>query len=83
MADEAVNRMPSPIKFTVISREAFYEKYEDASGSQELDASWKFGEILIPGHGWHGCLIVDDIPSHYWDEDDGWQQVPRAVFKRV
>ena len=43
-----------------------------------------FGEVKIPGYGWHPCILNDKgVPSHFYSDDDGWQECPKATFEEM
>ena len=73
------------IKFKVITPDEAYKYYregvDDAGGRR---GEW--GEVKIPGHGWRLCFLKsqqDMTPTHFYDEDDGWNPVPKVEFERV
>lgn len=37
----------------------------------------RFGEVKVPGYGWHGC-VMDGTGrvTHFHSDDDGWQEAP-------
>lgn len=73
--------------FKIIPGSMFKAQYEEAFecvDNDELDLEieepFTFGEVSIPGHGKRGCLVMSSTkkPGWFYDEDDGWQKVPRG-----
>lgn len=34
------------------------------------------GQLLIPGYGFHACLVQDGKPIVFFEDDEGWLEVP-------
>ena len=48
---------------------------------EDVPGDWR-GEVKVPGHGWRACVLAGPIgdPIQFFDEDDGWNPVPKATF---
>lgn len=73
------------VKFASISADVFQKKYTEAFESLEEIESQQgpFGVVKVPGHGKRPCVLQNDVPKYFWDEDDGWQEVPNVEFVKV
>lgn len=79
------------VRFMRLDETHFMVKHSEAYTSlkdQLLDfhaQSNSFGEVEVPGHGWYPCVLQqDDLkPAYFYDEDDGWQTVPKCTFEVV
>ena len=75
------------VRFKELEYGEFARRYEADDPSADIDdlpVPRRFGEVRIPGHGWHGCVLGHDgNPSHFWDDDDGWKIVPKVKFVKV
>ena len=75
------------VKFRPLDFETFAERYEGGEEGDEDSpegVGQVYGEVKIPGHGWRGCRLGEiGQPTHFWDEDDGWQTVPNVSFEKV
>lgn len=78
-----------PTLFKVLTPREYTKKYPDAAGDEEIidgPSPYRLGEVKVPGHGWFACIVDDArrVPTHFYDEDDGWQRVPvEATFKEL
>ena len=72
-------------KVKQLTKDEFERKYGEALEALEGDddmskpSNPKFGEVKIPGHGWHGCILGADLkPTHFYSDDDGWRDAPKG-----
>jgi hypothetical protein len=83
--------MKNPTKFRTVSDvqyKSFKIKYDFTDPRDDIEnlpEHLGFGEIKIPGAGWHACLLSEDsVPTHFWSDDDGWMSIPEpATFEEV
>jgi len=76
-------------KFKKLSIAQFVRKHDEAQEALEAEdipqtLPRTFGEVKIPGYGWHPCILNDKgVPSHFYSDDDGWQECPKATFEEM
>jgi len=79
------------IKFRKLTDQQFHDKFGPdplVTASDEELQEWdlpQFGEIQVYG-GWFPCLISagnEGCPKKFFDEDDGWQDVPNHLCQEV
>jgi hypothetical protein len=77
------------IKFKQLKPEEFYKRYPTAldelrhNEDVQAPAEHSYGEVNIPGHGRRACITVADKPVMFYDDDDGWNNVPDVEFVKV
>ena len=72
----------STVKFKVLTPKEFNKRYPEALACTDGNI---VGEVLIPGHGWHACLVGGHgKPTRFYSDDDGWEPAPVGVkFEQV
>lgn len=76
------------VKFKAFTDSHFRWRYRRADDDPEKPDGI-CGEVEIPGHGWHACILKGGFPRWFFNDDDGWQDVPKALrrneqaFERV
>jgi hypothetical protein len=82
MARNVEFRRLSPTEFCMSHEEAM-EALEAEDLPETLPRT--FGEVNIPGHSWHPCILNDHgNPSYYYDKADGeWHECPRVAYTEV
>jgi len=81
------------VKFRVMTQAAFDKRFPEAVANAEGDDSQVdlgsrevtgYGEVKIPGHGWHGCALgLKGEPIYFYSDDDGWERCPKVTFEKV
>ena len=71
------------IRFKVLPYAVFNDRYPRALLDTVTTAADVFGEVNVPGMGWHACLIQNGKPKQFFNEDDDWDYVPDVEFVEV
>jgi hypothetical protein len=80
--EEEKDQMKNSVKFKRLTPSQFNKRYPDAMPC--IDGNF-VGEVQIPGHGWHACILAGakGVPIRFYDDDDGWNPVPKVDFEEV
>lgn len=72
------------VKFKKLTEKSFSKKYSECEELTDRATLYGLGEVKIPGYGWHACTLNEKgFPALFWDDDDGWQDCPRASFEEL